>query len=101
MIYYLAIGFLIIILSGCSFLGADLAQTRTYAITKPPFQIVVSGDLTEKDKTAVRQIIGDLSRTKYQDYKFNDKIQVTVIGSESDIESINVENHLGGQNEKE
>ena len=93
--------FIILILQGCSTFGVDLAQTRTYAITKPPFQIVVSGDLSEEDKKSVRQIIDDLSKTDYKDYKFNEKIIVTVIGSETDIENINVEPTEGGSNVEE
>ena len=87
-----------ILLVGCGGFGIDLTEQRTYAITKPPYQIIVSGDLTEKDKEAVKSLIDQLSKYPYQDYKFNENITVHVIGSETLIESVNIK---GGNNVKE
>ena len=93
--------FVIMALNGCSAVGVDLTQSRTYAITKPPFQIIVSGDLSTDDKIAVRQIISDLSKTDYKDYKFNERIIVTVIGSETNIENVNLHTPEPGGSDEE
>jgi len=84
------IGILVIFTSGCSALGVDLTDQRTYAITKAPYQIIVSGDLTHADKTAVQDLIKQLSKYPYEDYVFNETISVQVIGSETMIENINI-----------
>ncbi len=88
--YILGIIVLVLLLSGCGGLGMDFTDQRTYAITKPPYQIVVSGDLTNADKKAIAELIKQLALTPYQEYKFNEKITISVIGSETQIKNVNI-----------
>jgi hypothetical protein len=91
MVLVLSFIVLVLLFPGCSAPGLDLTEKRTFVITKPPYQILVSGDLTEKDQISIRNIILDLSLTDFQDYKFNEKIIVTVLGSETDINNLHIE----------
>ena len=75
-------------MTGCSGLGLDFTDERTIAITRPPFQIVVSGDLTNADKEVMIDVIKILDATEFKDYDFNEKISVVVSGSEIITERI-------------
>ncbi len=62
---YLVLGF-ILILNGCSFLGIDLTETRTIAISKPPYTIALDGDLEQKDLEQAYKILTFLSTQKLE-----------------------------------
>ncbi len=53
-------------LKGCSFLGVDLSETRTIAISKPPYTIALDGDLEQKDLDQAYRILTFLSTQKLE-----------------------------------
>ncbi len=57
---------LMLILNGCSFLGIDLTETRTIAISKPPYTIALDGDLEQKDLNQAYKILTFLSTQKLE-----------------------------------
>ncbi len=73
----------ILIISGCSAPGLDFTEQRTIAITKPPYQIIISGDLKGADKKAINELVHQLSKYKFEDYTFNENIIVSVSGTEN------------------
>ncbi len=74
----------IFIISGCSAPGMDFTEPRTIAITKPPYQIIISGDLKGADKKAITDLVHQLSKYNFEEYTFNEKIMVSVSGSETE-----------------
>jgi len=82
---------IIIYLSGCSALGIDLSEDRTIAIQKSPYLIVISGDLKREDQIFINSTIRQLANEKYIDHNFT-AIKVGVIGSETEIKSISINN---------
>ena len=57
---------LMLILNGCSFLGFDLTETRTIAISKPPYTITLDGDLEQKDLDKAYKMLKFLSTQKLE-----------------------------------
>ncbi len=57
---------LMLILNGCSFLGIDLTETRTIAISKPPYTIALDGDLEQKDLEKAYKMLEFLSTQKLE-----------------------------------
>ncbi len=82
--------FMILMISGCSALGFNLSDTRTIAITKAPYQIVLSGDITQKDEVLISNLVNTLNSTAFKNYKFNENIKIVVVGEQSEINKINV-----------
>ncbi len=65
-------------LNGCAFLGIDLTETRTIAIQKDPYVIVLDGDLEHKDLEAAKEILIFLSSQRFQKAdNSNFKVNVT------------------------
>ncbi len=57
---------LMLILNGCSFLGIDLTETRTIAISKPPYTIALDGDLEQKDLDKAYRMLEFLATQKLE-----------------------------------
>ncbi len=57
---------LVLVLNGCSILGIDLTETRTIAISKPPYTIALDGDLEQKDLDQAYKILQFLSTQKLE-----------------------------------
>ncbi len=53
-------------LNGCSMMGLDLTENRTMAISKPPYTIVLEGDLRHKDLRVAKDIMRFLSKQEFQ-----------------------------------
>ncbi len=73
----------IVIISGCSAPGLDFTEQRTIAITKPPYQIIISGDLKGSDKKVINDLVHQLSKYTFENYIFNENIIVSVSGTET------------------
>jgi len=74
----------VFLLNGCSFLGIDLTENRTIAISKPPYTIALDGDLEQKDLDKAYQILEFLSTQKLEgvtntDFKVNITDQTIVV----------------------
>jgi len=57
---------LMLALNGCSIFGIDLTETRTIAISKPPYTIALDGDLEQKDLDQAYKILTFLSTQKLE-----------------------------------
>ncbi len=55
-----------LLLNGCSFLGVDLTETRTIAISKPPYTVALDGDLEQKDLDQAYKMLTFLSSQKFE-----------------------------------
>ena len=80
----------VVLLNGCSFLGANLASTRTISITKSPYRVTVSGDVHSGDERFITRTLGILAQTPYVDHTFTDT-KIFVLGSETEIDDIRVD----------
>ncbi len=68
----------IFLLNGCSFLGIDLTETRTIAIQKSPYLIVLDGDIEQKDIAHVEKMMTMLSTQPYiKEEHYNFKVNVS------------------------
>ena len=86
----LAVLTFVIMLQGCSFLGANLASTRTISITKSPYRVTVSGDVHSGDERFITRTLGILANTPYVEHQFTDT-KIFVLGSETEIDDISVD----------
>ena len=50
--------------TGCAFLGIDLTDDRTIAISKPPYTVALDGDIEAKDLKMTYQILEFLATQK-------------------------------------
>ncbi len=61
---YLVLTFMFIF-NGCAFLGIDFTETRTIAIQKSPYVVIMDGDIEQKDIKHVEKMIQMLSTQPY------------------------------------
>ncbi len=65
-------------LNGCSFLGVDLTENRTIAISKSPYTIALDGDLEQEDLDQAYKILEFLSTQKLEgELNPNFTVQIT------------------------
>ncbi len=62
---HLVLAFMVL-LNGCSFLGIDLTETRTIAISKPPISMILDGDLEQKDLDKAYKMLVFIASQKYE-----------------------------------
>ncbi len=67
---------------GCSGAGFNFENKRTMIITKSPYQIAISGDVDELTVERTMQIVHELSRYPYIDYRFNENLLVNLESSD-------------------
>ena len=85
--YALFVLLIALTVSGCSAFGIEFGTHRTVAIEKSPYRIVISGDIQEKDKPFVKDMLLFLEQQKYRDHNFT-AIKVQVTGAETTIHNV-------------
>ena len=79
---FLSIALLLLLITGCSMFGIQFGTHRTVAIEKPPYRVVLSGDIKESDYKAAKTILDRLSHKRYRNHKF-EPIKIEVYGSQA------------------
>ena len=61
------------------------------AITKPPMQIIVRSDVDKEEEAFIMRVIDKMSTLPFQDYKFNEKTELSINSVSGKTDSVAVE----------
>ena len=75
--------------TGCAFLGIDLTDDRTIAISKPPYTVALDGDIEAKDLKMTYQILEFLAAQKTEG-SYNPNIVVHITDQTTITKGINL-----------
>ena len=79
---YIITAGLLLLVTGCSMFGIEFGTHRTVAIEKPPYRVILSGDIKDSDYKAAKVILDRLSHKRYRNHKF-EPIKVEVYGTQA------------------
>ena len=91
--YALFVLLIALTVSGCSAFGIEFGTHRTIVVEKPPYRMVISGDIEQSDYDQANKMLDKLRKEQYIDHNFT-ATSVRVIGSQQTVHQITYNNNI-------